>query len=100
MILGCDVSLKGFEYILLIAGANARGKLIGHTCSDEALAGRDKQIKTYIEHKHINQFVVVDDMSDEQLGGKVTNLVRTDPQQGLTLEKVQEIVDLFELQKG
>jgi hypothetical protein len=98
MILGLDVSIKGFEYILLVAGVNAYGRVWGHTCSDEAIPSRAEQIKQYIIKHDVKQYVVLDDMSDEDLAGEIPNLIRTDPKEGLTREKAAEVIAAFKQQ--
>ena len=62
MILKEEMTLKGFNYLLITHGIFCN--LIGHTCSDELLPERSDQIQSWV-HKNlpIHRYVVLDDLT-------------------------------------
>lgn len=101
MILRGDMTLKGFEYLLLVHGVQAHGRVLGHTEADDELCNepnhfdadawkaiglrmRAEQIRKYIAHAGATRFVVLDDLPLE-----VESLVQTDGAIGLTDEDVE-----------
>jgi hypothetical protein len=91
------MNILGFEYVLLIAGVNCKGRVHGHTPFDEEVGGRSgrgQQIRHYLEHKlprHVKYVVLDDLLFDFQKCG--LNFVLTDPAKGLQPEQVPVIID-------
>lgn len=104
MILRGDMTIKGFEYLLLVHGVDCHERLHGHTESDpviepchfdaeawhvSGLKWRAEQILKYVREHGIERYAVVDD-----LPLAVPNFVRTDDAIGLSLEDAINIIRL------
>jgi hypothetical protein len=92
------MTLKGFEYLLLSHGVRPM-KLIGHTCSDEALATRGEQITDYLESLRYTpgfpcQYVVLDDL-DLGITPAGHPLVLTNGDVGLTEADADLVIKLL-----
>ncbi len=102
LILRGDMTLKGFESLLLVHGIKCYGRVAGHTVADgdicdepdhfgiEAwkevgLKMRATQIKRYLEMNEIISFVVLDDLPLQ-----IHNQIQTDPLVGLTVDDIEE----------
>lgn len=96
MILRGDMTVKGFEMLLLLHGVNCHERVHGHTCADGDIADepdhgdreawekaglmmRAEQIRQYVDEHKPRRFVVLDDLPLE-----VENFVQTDAELGLT----------------
>lgn len=107
MILNGNMTLKGFEYLLLVSGVRCLGRIHGHTCADGdvcdepphddvetwsriGLQMRAGQIQRYIEQHGVTQFVVLDDLPLD-----VPNLVLTERHVGLTADHVANVVAML-----
>lgn len=108
MILRGDMTIKGFEMLLLLCGVNCEGRVIAHTCPDgeiqdepdhgdaeswrrAGLAMRQGQIMRVIEELKPERFIVLDDLP---LHG-VPNLIRTDETAGLTDSEVERAIRML-----
>jgi hypothetical protein len=92
LILSGSMTVQGFEYLLRTHGV-AKGRLIDHTCADEATAGRGRQILRWLdEHGPVEAWAVVDDLAIEDLGEQRWRHVRTDARAGLSAADAQAIV--------
>jgi hypothetical protein len=98
-ILGKEITLRGFQYMLISHGMFAGVDVIGHTRSDEeiteAMGGRATQILAWIdENRHVGPWVVLDDLP---LGDVLKEYhVRTDPSEGLIDSDVDKAVAIIE----
>ncbi len=82
MVLGGELTLKGFEYLLVTHGVQAHCKLAGTTVADEVVAWRGGQILDWVRrHPGVTDWVVLDDLDIPEVGER---LVRTDGKVGLT----------------
>jgi len=105
MMLRGDMTLKGFEYLLLVHGVHCADRLHGHTEADPVceadhfdldawrtvgLKWRAEQIAKYVSEHKIERYAVVDD-----LDLCVPNFVRTDDARGLTSEDAYRIIGLL-----
>lgn len=119
MILGGDMTIRGFEHMLLTHGLNCYNRVIGHTPSDEKIRTRGQQISWWLDEefdKFLQKFnytaelrkqifekslkyVVVDDLDEEYEGIKITQaghtLVKTDGKVGLTNENCTELIRIL-----
>jgi hypothetical protein len=103
MILKGEMTLKGFEMLMLIHGIQCQGRVIGYTVADGAvedepdhqdalawekagLSMRHKQIMRYVEENGITRFAVVDDLPLD-----VPNLVQTSYNAGMDYRDACEI---------
>lgn len=110
MILKGELTLKGFEMLLLIGGVKAHNRVIGHTVADGDVADepdhqdaeawrvaglkmRHLQIKRYTEENRPQRFVVLDDLPLD-----VPNLVQTDGAIGLTASVAAKVVEMLKAQ--
>lgn len=114
-VLSGDMTVKGFQTMLLVLGVNCEGRVHGVTVSDEEAAGgvkdweylkehgceiRAEQISAYVEECRrqraniINgvRHVVLDDLA---LPISEDNFVRTDGSRGLTAEEANRVVQMF-----
>jgi hypothetical protein len=104
-ILNGNMTLKGFEYLLLVHGIACRGRLAGHTAIDpcdepnhydaeawrvNGLRWRAEQIREYVEIYGIERYAVVDDLDLQ-----VPNFVRTDGAWGITDDHAERIIALL-----
>jgi hypothetical protein len=105
MILRGEMTIKGFEMLLLTHGVNCYERVIGHTAADPqvephhhnldewekaGLRWRADQIRNYAAEHGIERFIVIDD-----LGLVIDNFYRTDGQQGLTNYDVKMIIEMW-----
>lgn len=105
MILRGDMTLKGFEYLLLVHGVACTDRLHGHTEADPViepchfdaeawrvggLLWRADQILKYVQTHRIERYAVVDD-----LDLRVPNFVRTDDAVGIRPEDAERIIRLL-----
>lgn len=96
LILRGDMTLKGFEYLLLVHGVQCRDRVIGHTRQDDmpepchfdqsswnafGLKWRSEQVKAWINEHDVLNYVVLDD-----LPLAIPNQVQTDGNVGLTAD--------------
>lgn len=108
MILDGNMTLKGFEYMLLKSGLCCNGRVIGCTerdphdgiAHDDAerwsqmgLKHRVDQIQTYLEDSGNPPYVVLDD-----LRLKIPNFIQTFPNTGLDLTHIDRIIEVIESQ--
>ena len=100
MMLRGDMTLRGFEYVLLIGGVNCHNRIISHTAEDDCLElphgdivgwrevglrMRAQQIQQWVADHKPKSYAVLDD-----LPLVVPNFVQTDCTKGLTeLEALQ-----------
>lgn len=101
-----DMTLKGFEYLLLVHGINCKDRLHGYTMADpevmlepshfdadewhrRGLLWRPMQIQEYVDRHHITKWVAVDDL-DLQM----PNFVRVGAS-GLEWEDAKRLVTLL-----
>lgn len=91
MVLTNQMTLSGFENMLLTYGLKVRGRLHGTTPFDgEHGYDRDGLIRLYIEWSGCTHFVVFDD-----LDLPVPNLVKTESATGLTREHITKAIQLL-----
>lgn len=108
MIFRGDMTLRGFEMLLMLCGVNCEGRVIAHTCPDgeiqdepahddaeawrrAGLAMRRGQIFKTLEELKPALFVVLDDLP---LSG-VPNLIQTDATAGLTEIEVERAIKML-----
>ena len=84
------MTLKGFEYLLIVSGLNCRGRIHGHTVRDEIIEEREDQILDYARKNNCQEFIVLDDMDL-----KMTQLVRTNGKVGITNTEAQKVIALL-----
>lgn len=86
------MSLKGFEYMLLVCGVNCQGRVIGLTPRDEEILTRGGQIAYWLkQHKEVTKYIIVDDM-DWDFKELRLNYYKTDPATGLQEKDVNEVI--------
>ena len=94
MIIEQEMTVIGFMKLLLIAGVDCYGRVIGHTCSDEQIGDREEQIYRWVHENEPEvgkiEFVVLDDLPLD-----MPELIQTDPYKGLTIELANEVVRRF-----
>ena len=104
MMLQGEMTVLGFEYLLLTHGVNCKNRLRGYTEADEEIPAnakfsqinewgldqRERQIKNYIKKYDITKYVIVDDLP-LQLG----NFVKTEPTFGLSHQLAQKVVEIL-----
>lgn len=107
MILRGDMTVKGFEYLLLVHGVKCRNRIEGHTGADGSIedepnhfdvdawkiAGlrwRADQIVEEVCYWEPKAYAVIDD-----LPLSVPNLVQTDGKIGLTREHADRVIELL-----
>lgn len=90
MIICGDMTVRGFEHMLLTHGVMCYGRIKGITVSDEIIPNRRDQIYDYAKRHGIVDFVAVDDL---QLN--MPELVKTNPRFGLSKDDSQEIIRRF-----
>lgn len=91
-----EMTLKGFEYLLIVGGVCAKERIIGATVPDEVVKSRGGQIARWL-HGTNHPFVILDDMEWNfkeyaQLRGRH---IKTDPGTGLTEKLAAEIINLL-----
>ena len=119
MILGGDMSLKGFEMLLQTHGVNCHGRVVGHTGPDPwphelpdfkvdpeswkkaGLKWRASQIRDYVEKDSylqwyeidaVRQWFVIDDLD---LDIRAKRFYRTDGSTGLTDVDADKIIEIL-----
>ncbi len=107
LILRGDMTIKGFEYLLLVQGVRCGNRVIGHTVADGEVCDepdhfatelwkviglkiRALQIAKYIRDNNVKVFAVLDDLPLE-----VDNLVQTDWQKGITKSDIKQAVKIL-----
>lgn len=107
LILRGDMTIKGFELMLLIHGVLCYGRILGHTAADGEICDepdhhdresweriglqmRAGQIARAVEELRPSRYVVLDDLPLD-----VPNLVRTDGGTGLTEADAARAIQLF-----
>jgi len=112
MILGGAMTLEGFRYMLMAHGLTSEARIVGHTCSDEAMPERGDQIALYLAteatpaaRKH---YVILDDGSELPQGDNRTTMsqsltgahgyrwVLVDGSRGLTAPDVEKAVAILD----
>lgn len=108
MILRGDMTLKGFEYLLLVHGVKAFNRVVGHTVADGEIADepphddveawnriglemRAEQIRQYCREHDVTRWAVLDD-----LPLIVDRFVHVDGALGLSDENVVRAIELLE----
>lgn len=86
------MTLNGFEYMLQSHGF--KGRLIGHTVSDEYITRRENQILDSVEYNKITNWVAVDDLN-LNFGEHQHRFVRTEGHTGLTDENAQQMIEVL-----
>lgn len=108
MILGEEMTAKGFEYMLVTHGIKCNNRIVGYTPSDEDVTTRGRQISAWIDiilpkilqdkRATAYKYVVVDDL-DKETGIQITQsghtLVQTDGTKGLTDEDAERIISIL-----
>lgn len=108
MVLCGDMTLRGFEHMLLTHGLKCYNKVIGCTPADENVESRGLQISEWINNslpgilENIGQtqfkYVVVDDLDDcngIKISGAGHSIVQTDGKVGLTNENCNELIRIL-----
>lgn len=109
MVLGKDITLKGFTYLLLTYGLAQWVRIVGHTASDEEIPERGEQIAHYLRAAGNPRYVILDDggQTPPIKGAKVTmtqslacqhgaRWVQIDGRVGLTEEDAQRAIKLLQ----
>lgn len=85
------MTLKGFEYLLLISGLNCKERLIGVTERDEVCNTRGKQIRRYLQqHPEIIRYIVIDDV-EHDFEEQNINFILTNSKEGLVEKQARDI---------
>lgn len=90
------MTIKGFEYVLLIAGVDCENRVLGVTPKDEEVGGRSgrgKQIQDFRKKslpEHV-KYVVIDDLPFDFVKCGL-NFIQTDPDRGLQPEQIPAIL--------
>ena len=96
MILSGDMSLRGFEQLLMTHGADIWCRLHGHTIDDNQFDDRGLQIKEYLDRHDHTHFAILDDcptgMNFHPLSER---LVRTNSKHGLTAANARKALNLL-----
>jgi hypothetical protein len=109
LMLSNDITINGFEYLLLVFGVQARGRIHGCTMADGTELGvydpsegnddawremglvwRREGCHEYARHCGVSNFVILDDLDLES-----DHLVQTDGSVGLTREIADEVIHRF-----
>ena len=95
MIAPSTMTLRGFEYMLLVCGVCCRGQLLDSTVKDETVPERADQVKEWLDrHPEVTKHLALDDM-DWEFGKRKVVSLRTDPRVGLTEIDADQIVKYF-----
>jgi hypothetical protein len=98
MILGGDMTVRGFEHMLLTHGLKCYRRIIGHTPSDEEVWSRGEQISAWLSVEKYSKYVVVDDLNEE-LGIGISlaghPIVQTNGKVGLTNENCTDLIRIL-----
>lgn len=94
---GKDMTIKGFEYLLMVGGVNCNGLVLGVTETDEAIRSRGGQIDHAITKlAAVTSFAILDDMLwDFNERGLFRRLVKTDPGVGLTESEANRAIEML-----
>ena len=102
IILGNDMTLKGFSYMLRTHGVTKDIDIVGVTCSDEQIPRRGDQITRWIRDSgDVAQYCVVDDGGTKEdgawddLGIGQHPCVFVDGQRGLTQQDADNVIGLL-----
>lgn len=91
------MTLKGFEYLLLVAGVNCKGRVRGHTCSDETIKSRGRQILAWLATNFTGRdYLVIDDMEWDFKACGLDPVLETDPGTGLTPDLARKAIKLLQ----
>jgi hypothetical protein len=90
------MTVKGFEYLLLVSGVDCKDKVIGITSSDEEINSRGGQIRVWLnENKHrVSRYVILDDMKFNFNELKLT-FHQTNGMVGLTKKDAELVIKKF-----
>lgn len=98
MLLGGEMTLKGFEYLLITHGAQVNGRFIAYTIGDESIPSRGQQIaswlKTQGERFNVVKYVVLDDL-DLNITDWGHPFVQTDGEIGLTDADADRVISIL-----
>lgn len=95
IVLGGDMSIKGFEYMLRSHGM--RGSLIDTTCHDDEADERGEQIRLWRRKNAPGcRYVVLDD-DDDGISSRGLNFVRTKGNIGLTEANAEQALEFLRL---
>jgi len=95
MICPSTMTLRGFEYMLLVCGLCCRGRLIDVTVKDETVPERADQVREWLDrHPEVTKHLALDDM-DWEFGKRKVISLRTDSHTGLTEQSADEIIRYF-----
>jgi hypothetical protein len=92
-----DMTPRGFEYMLLIAGVNCKHRVYGYTERDEVIPTRGGQILHWLaQHKNlrISKFLAIDDLDHDFDKLNIPRL-KTEAKNGLTAEDVLKAKEYF-----
>lgn len=91
MILEEEMTVKGFEYLLVVSGLKCLNKIVGCTREDAKLdESRLTQIEDWLNTKEYTNFIIIDDLELNS-----PNQIKTDGKLGFTkkdLEKANELM--------
>jgi len=97
MILGRDLTVRGFEYLLRTHGVRCVGGVVGHTRADRGVGEyreRAEQIREWLaDHPEVERWAVVDDMAEDCFPGMP--FVRTDGKVGLEDKHGDALIELL-----
>jgi ribosomal protein L31 len=94
IILGGDMTMLGFEYMLMTHGFAHRFTIIDRTECDELIETRGMQIRHWLLNNRAEKYVVVDDV-DLDITSRSHPFVQTDGQVGLVQADVDKIVAIL-----
>jgi hypothetical protein len=92
------MTLKGFEYLLLVSGVHCKDRVVGITPKDEEVATRGGQILNWVSRNtdSISRFAILDDMAmDFKEWGLGSNFFQTDGAKGITRETANAIIEFL-----
>lgn len=92
-----DMTVKGFEYMLLISGVNCQNRIYDHTVADEIIPTRGAQIRNWLDthaYLRIDKYLALDDLIHDFPVQKIEHL-QTEPEKGLTKEKAEIVIRLM-----
>ncbi len=107
LILRGEMTVKGFEYLLMVHGVTCQNRVVGHTIADAdickepghfdyeawktiGLQMRHEQISRFVAQNGIRQYAVLDD-----LPLSIPNLIQTDGKVGLTSIEVSRVIAML-----
>lgn len=100
MILSGDMTLKGFEYMMVTHGLTKQKEslFVGHTVSDEEVSKRENQIFNYIHYHRgmVDKWAIADDLPLEFLLPQYQKrFVKTASHLGLTYDNACDLVSIL-----